>query len=191
MRGSRVAAFCLALLLAWFAAAPAAAQASAEEPIRATVARWYEELAKEEKGRPWTLFAPGAIDASPHIRYVDNGSAALGPPMYVSLSAQALKFAYEINAVRADASFAKVRVWERGYFYAWAAQKTYERAASTLFVLERQDDGRWLILAHESSSQGIPPNRVTDPMPDLRDFFYATEGKHRDPAKDAEEARKS
>jgi hypothetical protein len=68
-------------------------------------------------------------------------------------------------------------------------QQTYERAASTTFLLERREsDGAWLILAHQSSGQGIPPNRITDPMPDLRDLFYATEGKHRDPEADARAA---
>lgn len=77
-------------------------------------------------------------------------------------------------------------MWERGYFYAWAVQKTYERPAATTFILERrEEDGRWLILAHQSGSYGIPPNKITDPMPDLRGLFYATEGKHRDPAADA------
>ena len=77
-----------------------------------------------------------------------------------------------MDSIRADASFAKVRVWERGYFYAHAALVTYERGAATTFVLERREsDGSWLILAHESSSQGIPPNKVTSPMPDLHSLW--------------------
>ncbi len=150
---------------------------------------WYEELAKKDEGRLWSLVAPGFIDASPHYRYVDTGARNLGPVVYTSLAATALKFAWEIDRVRADSSFARVQVWERGYFYAWAAQQTYERAAATTFILERQEqDGSWLILAHQSSSQGIPPNKITRPMPDLRALFYATEGKGRDPARDAREA---
>ncbi|MES2441340.1 MAG: hypothetical protein V4574_00805 [Pseudomonadota bacterium] len=175
------------------AAAQAAAQTqtgSADEQIRATIARWYAELAKKDKGRPWMLVAPGFIDSSPHYDHIDNGSAALGPRVYTSLPAQAMKFAYTIGPIRRDASFAKVRVDERGYFYAWAAQKTYERAVDTDFILERQGkDGRWLILAHQSGSYGIAPGRETNPMPDLRAHFYATEGKDRDPAKDAEAAK--
>jgi hypothetical protein len=188
--------FSLALLLIPACAAPAAAQAlppaqSAEAGIRATVARWYEELAKRQEGRYWALTAPGFIDASPHYRYVDTGARKLGPRVYTSLAATALKFAWEIDLVRADASFAKVQVWERGYFYAWAAQQTYERGAATTFLLERREaDGAWLILAHQSSSQGIPPNKVTSPMPDLRALFYATDGKTRDPAADAARAGK-
>lgn len=69
------------------------------------------------------------------------------------------------------------------------AQTTYERAGSALFVLEKQDSGRWLVLAHSTSTVGIPPNLKTDPMPDLRDLFYSTEGKDRDPQADAEKAR--
>jgi hypothetical protein len=183
----RIGAFLLALL-AMLTALPAAAQSHA--PIRETVARWYGELAKRGEGRPYLLTAPGFIDASPHYRHIDNGSAALGPIYYTSLAAKALTFRYDIETIEADARFAKVRVWERGYFYAYAAQTTYENAAATLFVLEKQKDGRWLILAHQSSSIGIPPNKVTSPMPDLRDLFYSTEGKGRDPAKDAEAAKR-
>jgi len=181
------AAACLALMLA----APAGAQAPAspEHEIRATIARWYEELGKEEEGRVWNLTAPGFIDASPHYRYINNGSRKAGPRVFTSLAAEALRFAWEIDSIRRDSSFAKVQVWERGYFYAWAARTTYERAAATTFILERgEKDGRWRIAAHQSSSQGIPPNKVTKPMPDLRALFYATEGKDRDPARDARAA---
>lgn len=166
-------------------AAPAAAEAG-EDGIRAAIARWYGELGKREKGRPWSAVAPGFIEASPPYRHVDNGSRKLGPRVYTSLAAQALKFSYDVESIRADSAFARVQVWERGYFYAWAAGRTYELGASTTFVLERgETDGRWRILAHQSSSQGIPPNKVTDPMPDLRALFYATEGKDRDLAADA------
>ena len=73
----RMGAFLLAVLAMLFAA-PAAAQTD-EAPIRATVARWYVELAKRDEGRTSQVTAPGFIDASPHYRYMDNGSAALGP----------------------------------------------------------------------------------------------------------------
>jgi hypothetical protein len=184
----RIAAFLIGLL-AMLMVAPATARTD-EAPIRATVDGWYAELVKREAGRPERYTAPGFIDASPYYAYRNTGSAAAGPSIYTSLAARALRFRYDIETVEADRRFAKVRVWERGYFYAWAAQKTYESAAATLFVLEKQKDGRWLILAHQSSSIGIPPNKITNPMPDLRGLFYATEGKDRDPAKDAEEARR-
>jgi hypothetical protein len=67
MRGSRPGVFCLALPFLPFAA-PVAAQApagSSEDRIRATVERWYEELAKRNEGRLWNLVAPGFIEASP------------------------------------------------------------------------------------------------------------------------------
>jgi hypothetical protein len=190
---TRPGPFALLLLAVLFAAAPAPAQTPADEAaIRTTVSRWYEELAKKEDGRYWTVTAPGFIDASPHYRHLDTGSRKLGPRHYTSLSATALKFAWEIIGLRADSSFAKVQVWERGYFYAWAVQRTYERAASTTFLLERREkDGAWLILAHQSAGQGIPPNRITDPMPDLRALYYATEGKNRDPEADARAAAAS
>jgi hypothetical protein len=185
---TRLVAFCLALLIV----PPAAAQAppaSAEAGIRAALSRWYEELAKGEKGRLWDLTTPGYIDSSPPYDHVDTGSRALGPRIYTSLAAQALKFTWEVDSIRRDPSFARVQVWERGYFYAWAAGKTYERGAAATFILERSEsDGRWRIAAHQSSSQGIPPNKVTDPMPDLRALFYATRGKDRDPAADARAA---
>ena len=42
--------------------------------------------------------------------------------------------------MRIDPNFAKVDVWERGYFYASAAQQTYERAVDTVFILERRQE---------------------------------------------------
>jgi hypothetical protein len=170
------------LFLMWpaqsLAQVPANPAAAADEAaIRAVVARWYEELGKKKEGRYYVVTAPGFIDASPHYHHVDNGSRALGPRVYDSLAARALKFDYDVDRIRADAAFAKVQVWERGYFYAWAAGTTYERGMATTFVLERQQDGRWLILVHESTSQGISPNKVTDPMPDMRPIWEAKEGR--------------
>ncbi|HEX9965932.1 MAG TPA: hypothetical protein VGB04_13235 [Allosphingosinicella sp.] len=187
MTSSRLKAAGLLLLLLLAFAAPASARAAPADPaIRALISSWYEALAKKEEGRVWALTAPGFIDASPHHRYAKTRSRRAGPRLYTSLAAEALRFAWEIDSVRADSSFAKVQVWERGYFYASAAQQTYERAAATTFVLERgKEDGRWRILAHQSSFQGIPPNKITKPMPDLRALYYATEGKNRDPAADA------
>jgi hypothetical protein len=176
----------LAILLSL--ASPSAAQ-SPETEIRSTIGRWYEELAKREEGRPDDLVAPAFIDASPPVTYARTGSRALGPRIYTSLAARALKFSWEVDSIRRDSAFAKVQVWERGYFYASAAQKTYENAAATTFILERSArDGRWRIAAHQSSGQGIPPNKITAPMPDLRALYYSTEGKDRDPAADARAA---
>lgn len=142
-------AFGLAALLVLAAAAPAS---PADPEIRTIVERWYQELAKKEKGRPWSLAAPGFIDASPASRHLDTGARNLGPPVFTSLAATALHFRFDLESVRADSSFARVEVWERGYFYAWAAQRTYERAAATTFLLERDPaDGRWQILAHQST----------------------------------------
>ena len=178
------------LLLAGGAQAQASDAASAAA-IRDVIGAWYAELAKKHDGRVYGLTAPGFIDATPHYRHIDTGAAKLGPRVYTSLAARSLKFAYDIERLRIDPNFAKVNVWERGYFYAFAAQTTYESAAGTVFILERQEtDGRWLILAHQSGSSGIPPNKKTNPMPDLRELFYATEGKDRDPQADARNAGK-
>jgi len=174
-------------------AAPALAQTSApsdEEKIRAAIAQWYEELAKGDKGRIYGIVAPGFINSTPHYRYINNGSRALGPRVYTHMSLDALKFAYIIGAMRIDPNFARVRVSERGYFYAAAAQVTYERVKDTIFILERQEkDGRWMILAHQSGSYGIAPGEATNPMPDLRELYYATKGKDRDPDADARKAK--
>lgn len=184
MTAWRRAGFALLLALA----APAAAQ-SPEDGIRAAIGRWYEELAKTEEGRFHDLVTPGFIDASPPYRHADTGARKLGPRIYTSLAARALKFAWEMDSLRRDSRFARVEVWERGYFYASAAQQTYESAAATSFILERSDrDGRWRIAAHQSGGYGIPPHKVTRPMPDLRALYYATRGKDRDAAADALEA---
>lgn len=186
------AIFAALLLLAAFAASASGSDTATDEAaIRAVIAQWYAELAKKDEGRIGEITAPDFITSTPHYRHIDTGAAVLGPRVYTSLAATSLEFAYDIEAMRIDPNFAKASVWERGYSYAWAAQKTTERAAATVFVLERREkDGRWLILAHQSGSYGIPPNKVTDPMPDLRDLFYATEGKDRDPEADARNAGK-
>jgi hypothetical protein len=188
--GASMKRLLLSFLLIILAVAPANAQAPADEAaIRELIDKWYVEHRAADEGHPWAFLAPGGIDRSPGYRHVDTGAAVLGPPVYTSLAATSLQFSHEITRLIVDTRFAKVNVRERGYFYAWAAQRTYERLGSALFVLEKQDSGRWLVLAHSTSTVGIPPNLKTDPMPDLRDLFYSTEGKGRDPQADAEKAR--
>jgi hypothetical protein len=188
----------LFLILAMFAALPLAAPAFAQESgdeakVKAVLADWYQRVGQREADRPWALMAPGSIDGGPGYSEpaeVNKSAAAYrGPWINNELAARALKFSYDIDALLIDDHLAKARVWERGYFYAWAAQQTYENAASALFVLEKQADGEWKILAHEATSQGIPPNKITNPMPDLREMYYQGPGKSRDPAKDAEAAK--
>jgi hypothetical protein len=161
----RIGAFVLgSWLLVFGLSGPATAQASPEDEIRSVIARWYDELAKEDEGRLGDILAPGLIDASPYYDYIDNGSRALGPIVYTSLAARALQFTHRIHSIRRDASFAKVQVDERGYFYAWAAQTTYETAAATTFILERgPEDSRWRILAHQTGSRGFAPSEATHP----------------------------
>jgi hypothetical protein len=190
MTSSRIGAFVFGLSLLFALTAPAAAQAAPEDEIRTVIARWYQELAEEDEGRLDDIVASGMIDASPYYDYIDTGSAAAGPVVYTSLAARALQFTHRIRSIRADSGFAKVRVDERGYFYAWAARVTYESHADTTFILELdEEDARWRIIAHQTASHGFAPSQATVPMPDLRELFYATEGKDRDPARDAAEAR--
>lgn len=183
-----------AIVLAAFVALPAFAQTTEDEAkVRAVIAEWYERVSHKSADRPYLLMAPGAIDGGPGYSVpadLNSGSRVLrGPWLNHELAARALKFSYDIDVLKVDPRLAKAIVWERGYFYAWAAQTTYENAASTLFILEKQDDGRWLILAHDARSVGIPPNKITDPMPDLRELYYSTDGKSRDAEADAQAAK--
>jgi hypothetical protein len=169
-----------------------------EAKVKAVIAEWYRRVGQSKAEAPWALMAPGAVDGGPGYSVpadAGNGdgpkSAVLrGPWINHELAARAMKFEYDIDQLVVESKLAKARVWERGYFYAWAAQTTYENAASALFVFEKQADGEWKILAHEANSIGIPPNKITNPMPDLREFYYSTIGKGRDPAADAEAAKR-
>ena len=186
----------IALAVIW--AAPAFAQAPEHEPpvdeaaVREVIADWYARVGKPEADMPWLVLAPGAIEAGPGYSVpadLHSGSAALrGPWINHQLAARAMQFAYDIDLLKVDPRFARAMVWERGYFFASAAQKTYELGVRTMFVLEKQADGRWLILAHSANSEGIPPNKVTDPMPDLRALYYERCGTACDPVADAKKA---
>ena len=156
-------------------AAHAAGEAGDEAAVRAVVADWYRRLQQPERTQ-WTLYAPGGIDGGPAETELFPGRRSRSPTVSNELAARALRFAYDVDAVVADPHLARVRTWERGYFYAWAAGTTYELAASTLFVLERQPDGRWLILAHEADGIGIPETRRTDPLPDMAPLWKARQG---------------
>ena len=183
----------LAALVLMCAAAPALAQKADDDAnIRALIADWYRRIGKLEADAPWALMAPGGIDTGPGYSVpadLHSGSAAIrGPYLNHELAARAMQFAWEIDFMKVDPNFARVMVWERGYFYASAAQTTYEMGASTMFVLERQSDGAWKILVHETISQGVPPNKITNPMPDLRALYYERCGSACDPAADSKKA---
>lgn len=150
--------------------------AAEEAAIRAVVATWYAELRKPVKRSHWMLYAANAIDGGPAETELFPDQRARSPTISNELAARALEFAYDIDAIRADASFAKVNVWERGYFHAWANHETYELAAAAVFVMEKQPDGRWLILAHKASSVGIPDSKRTDPLPDLSGHWKVRKG---------------
>ena len=174
-------------------ASPALAQPTDHETkIRAVIADWYRRISTREADAPWAIIAPGGVDNGPGYSVpsdLHSGSAAIrGPFLNHEMAAQAIQFAWEIDVLKVDPNFAKVIVWERGYFYAFAAQKTYEMGASTLFLLEKQPDGAWEILLHDTSTQGIPPNKITNPMPDLRSLYYERCGAACDPMADAKKA---
>lgn len=182
----------IAIGLALLAASSAHAQAPDDEAsVRAVIADWYERVGQTPAKTPWVLIAPGGFDAGPGYSVpadLHSGSAALrGPWLNHELAARAMVFTYDIDQLIVEDHLAKARVWERGYMYASAAQKTYENAASALFVLEKRD-GKWMILVHEASGQGIPPNKITDPMPDLRAMYYERCGDACDPVADAKKA---
>lgn len=178
------------------AVAPAFAQTGDEAKIRALIAEWYERVSHPQARQPWVLMAPGSIEGGPGYAEIpyqppDTRSAAAysGPLINHELAARALRFVYDVDELVVNATLAKAEVWERGYFYAAAAQTTYELAVDTTFIFEKQADGEWKILAHDGSSQGIPPNKVTDPMPDLRAEYYAKCGPACDPVADAKKAK--
>lgn len=180
-------------LAALMSAAPALAQTAEDEAaVRAVIADWYARVREPNANAPWSLMAPAGVDAGPGYSVpadLHSGSAAIrGPYVNHELSARAIQFSYEIDLLKLDPRFARAMVWERGYFYAAAARKTYENAASTLFVLEKLENGSWKILLHDANAIGIPPNKITDPMPDLRDLYYSRCGPACDPVADAKKA---
>ena len=187
----------LMLFAALAFALPAFAQSADDAAkVRAVIAAWYQRVGKVPADAPWSLMAPGAIDGGPGYAEIPyrpperrSRTAYSGPRINNELASKALKFAYDIDLMKLDPRLAKVRVWERGYFFAAAAQVTYENAVSTMFILEKQDNGAWLILAHEAHSEGIPPNKITKPMPDLRDAYYSKCGSACDPVADAKKAK--
>lgn len=183
--------------LATIAALPAVAQTPDDDArVRAVIAEWYASVADPKAKPPYRLMAPGGVDAGPgyaEIPYIPpekrSAAAYTGPTINNEMAAKAMRFAYEIDRIVLNPDLAKVDVWERGYFFASAAQRTYELAADTVFVLEKRPDGAWKILLHQATSQGIPPNKITDPMPDLRADYYARCGSACDPEADARKAK--
>lgn len=161
-----VSAFLILLVLVIGAAAEV--PGGDEAAIRGVIATWYRELQRGFAREHWQLYAPGAIDGGPGETEINPGSRARSPTLSNELAARALDFSYDIESIVIDPRFAKVRVWERGYFYAWANQQSYMNAASTVFVMEMQPDGRWLILAHQADSIGIPDSKRTVPLPDMK-----------------------
>lgn len=165
----------LALALLGCATSSSTATAREDAAIRDLIDRWYVQHRAGDDGRVHGLRAPGAIDASPGYRHASTGAASLPPRIYTSLAATALQFQHEISRLDIDTRFARVSVLERGFFYAFAAERSYERAGAATFVLEKQSDGRWLVLAHQTQTIGLPPERRTDPVPDMRALWEARE----------------
>lgn len=174
-------------------ATPVLAQTPEDEAaVKAVIADWYVRVGKAKADAPWMLLAPGGRDAGPGYAEpadLNSGAAVIrGPFINNEMAAKAMQFSYEIDVLKVDPRFAKAIVWERGYFYASGAQKTYELAASTTFLFEKQDNGAWEILLHDARSTGIPPNKITSPMPNLREIYYQRCGSACDPVADAKKA---
>jgi hypothetical protein len=140
--------------------------------VRAVVGAWYDELRKGRDARPWTLTAPSAMilprrcpdRCGPQKRSLDL--AELQRPRFLAEHAE--KFAYEVERLSVERTLARADVWERGWRYAWAVEKTTESAAAGLFILEKRAGEGWKILVYRSESRALRPKDKDGPMPDLR-----------------------
>jgi len=157
-----------------------------EEEIKTLIARWYEETRKHEDGRRYLLVGNRAIvDRCPPVRQCGVEQPAVLTDLFQNqrreLAWSALQFSYEISGLRFDRYFARVDVRERGWYYASTAETTYENAAVTLFLLERDDAGAWNVMAHQTDRTAVRPDHRDEPMPDLREMYYDLLGQ--EPAK--------
>jgi hypothetical protein len=145
-----------------------------EDEVRGVIAEWYAELQKGDEGHGFGLFAPGAIVACSCETHPDGTPVKSSvSPLTQELAYLALKFSYEIEKLRIDDNFARAEVWERGWFYAaWSSGQTYENAAQSTFILERDVNGAWKIAAFTSRNSAVKPEHADDPMPDMRGEFY-------------------
>lgn len=143
-----------------------------EDAVKALIANWYAELRKRDDVRIYPLLAPAGMilpkscpdRCAPQPRAL---KLKKGEQFSRFLATRAVKFSYEIDRSLIERSLARVDVWERGWFYAWAAKQTYENAASAMFILEKREGEGWKVLLYRSESQAIRPKHKDDPMPDL------------------------
>jgi hypothetical protein len=146
-----------------------------EDEVRAVIAEWYAELQKGDEGHGFRLFAPSAIVGICACETHPGGTPIKSyvSPLTQELAYLALKFSYEIEKLRIDGNFARADVWERGWFHAaFSNEQTYENAAESTFILERDANGDWKIAAFTSRNSAVKPEHADDPMPDLRGDFY-------------------
>ncbi len=148
-----------------------AASFASDAPIRRLIEEWYARAKAGES--PFPLIAASAVLDWPKVDDCGPQPAYVRPRPPFELAALALKFDYEIHQLTANADLAKAVVWERGWFYAWAAEKTYQTAVRTTFVFEKDRDGTWKVLAHAPNSIAIHPDHADDPMPDLKPLWEA------------------
>lgn len=166
------------LLAALAVAAPQPAPAStlvSDAPVRQLIDDWYKRAKADES--PYPLIASGAVLDWPKVDDCGPKPAYAQPRPPFELAATALRFDYEIRKLTMHDDLAKAVVWERGWFYAWAAEKSYQTAVETTFVLEKDRDGHWKVLAHAPHPTAIHPDHVDDPMPDLKDEWEARQRK--------------
>jgi hypothetical protein len=143
-----------------------------EADVRALIGAWYDELRKGRDGHRWKYLAPSAMllprycpdrcGPQPRALKLDE---LFRPRYLVELSE---KFAFEIERLKIEGTLARVDIWERGWRYAWAAERTTENAAVALFILEKRPGEDWKILVYNSESRALRPQDRDKPMPDLK-----------------------
>jgi hypothetical protein len=145
-----------------------------EDEVRAVIAEWYAELQKGDEGHGYGLFAPSAIVGICSCAAHSDGTSVKHrvSPLTQELAYLALKFSYAVERLRIDDNFARAAVWERGWFYADAKRQSYELAAQSTFILERDQNGDWKIAAFTSRRSAVRPEHADDPMPDMFGEFY-------------------
>ena len=147
-------------------------RAADDGAVLSLISQWYQELRKGRAGRRLQLMAPGA-ELLPR-RCPDRCGPqprALSPleriayPHYLAERAQ--EFTYEVERLTVEATLARVDVWERGFDYAPALEKTTQSAADAVFILEKREGEGWKVLLYRSLVRAVRAKDKDAPLPDL------------------------